>query len=419
MNKEENLSQKASTKVINTRFQKKDVHGAIAMPIYKNAAFEFDNAETMASAFQYTDETPYHTYSRITNPTVENLERKIKSATGAENVAVTASGMAAIANTFLAIAYSGSNIITSPHLFGNTFSLFKVTLAEFGVETRFVNTNNMEEISNAIDENTCAFFCELITNPHMEIANIPAISKIVRRQNIPLIVDTTIVPWCAFKAKSSGVDIEIVSTTKYVSGGATSVGGAIIDYGTFSGEQNKRLSNIVPTSGMSSFMFKLKREILRNMGAAMDADAAYMQSLGMETLEVRYQKMSDSAFELAKYLEAHPLIQKVNYPKLEGSPYKELSDNLFTGNPGAMLTFNLKTKEDCFRFMNRLQIIRRATNLFDNKSLIIHPESTIYGSFSPSMKSFMGIEDNLLRLSVGLEDVSDLEKDIVQSLASL
>jgi len=151
----------------------------------------------------------------------------------------------------------------------------------------------------------------------------------------------------------------------------------------------------------------------------MDADAAYMQSLGMETLEVRYQKMSDSAFELAKYLEAHPLIQKVNYPKLEGSPYKELSDNLFTGNPGAMLTFNLKTKEDCFRFMNRLQIIRRATNLFDNKSLIIHPESTIYGSFSPSMKSFMGIEDNLLRLSVGLEDVSDLEKDIVQSLASL
>ncbi len=414
-NKEEN-QEKFSTRAINTRFPKKDVHGAISMPIYRNAAFEFDDSETIAAAFQYTSDIPYHTYSRITNPTVDNLEQKIKSVSGAENVAIIASGMAAISNTFLAISYAGSNIVTSPHLFGNTFSFLKMTLAEFGVEARFVDTNNLEEVANAIDENTCAFFCELITNPHMEIADLPAISAIAKARNIPVIVDTTVVPWCAFDAKKYGVDVEVVSTTKYVSGGATSIGGAILDYGTFDWASNKKLTNTPTSQGMSSFMFKLKREIIRNVGASMDADTAYMQSLGMETLEVRYERMSDSALELAEFLEQQPQIVKVNYPKLASSPYKKISDTLFTANPGAMLTFNLNTKEECYSFMDKLQVIRRATNLFDNKTLIIHPESTIFGTFSASMKTFMGIEDNLLRLSVGLENVEDLKSDIIQAL---
>jgi len=408
--------EKFSTRIINEKFKKEDIHGAISMPIYRNAAFEFTDSESIAAAFQYKEEIASHTYTRITNPSVENLERKIKVASGAENVMMVASGMAAISNTFLTLAYSGSNIITSPHLFGNTFSLFKFTLAAFGVEVRFVDTDSIEEIASAIDENTCAFFCELITNPHLEVADLPEISKLLKTRNIPMIVDTTIVPWCGFDSRQSGVDIEVVSTTKYISGGATSIGGAILDYGTFDWAHNKRLKTVAKTDSMSQFSFKLKREIARNIGAAMDPETAYLQALGMESLQLRFEKMSASAYQLAQLLSNQEKIVKVNYPQMNDSPYKKISDRLFTGNPGAMLTFNLESKDACYRFMDKLQIIRRATNLFDNKTLIIHPESTIYGTFTSEIKDLMGIDDTLMRLSVGLEDVEDLYNDIIHAL---
>lgn len=419
MAKDDSQSKEFSTRVISEKFKKKDVHGAISMPIYRNAAFEFPNSESIADAFQYKEDVASHTYTRITNPTVENLERKIQAASGAENVMMVASGMAAISNTFLSIAYAGSNIVTSPHLFGNTFSLFKFTLGAFGVEVRFVDTDNLEEIASAIDEDTCAFFCELITNPHLEVANLPEISKILKARNVPMIVDTTIIPWCGFDPRKAGVDIEVVSTTKYISGGATTIGGAILDYGTFDWAHNKRLKAVAKTDTMSRFSFKLKREIARNIGAAMDPETASLQALGMETLQLRYEKVSESAYKLAQFLSGRSEVVKVGYPKLDSSKYKKISDNLFTGNPGAMLTFSLRDKEACYKFMDHLHVIRRATNLFDNKTLIIHPESTIYGTFSAEMKAVMGIEDNLMRLSVGLEDVVDLQNDIIQALTSL
>ncbi|NDW10151.1 aminotransferase class I/II-fold pyridoxal phosphate-dependent enzyme [Dysgonomonas sp. 520] len=417
MEKDKSSKQQFSTRIIAAPYSKQDTHGAINMPVYRSAAFEFGSAEAIANAFQNKEAA--HTYTRISNPSVENLERKILAASAADNVMVLSSGMAAISNTFLAIAYTGCNIVTSPHLFGNTFSLFQFTFASFGIEVRFVNTDDLEEIANAIDENTIAFFCELITNPHMEVANLTEISKITRARNIPLIVDTTIIPWCGFNARDAGVDIEVVSTTKYISGGATSIGGAILDYGTFDWQHNKKLADAPKTDSMSEFMFKIKREIARNIGANMDPDTASLQALGMETLQLRYERMSQSAYDLALFLSEQSNVVKVSYPKLDNYKYKRLSDRLFAGNPGAMLTFNLKSKEDCFRFQDHLQIIRRATNLFDIKSLIIHPGSTIYGTFSPEMKAIMGIEDNLLRLSVGLEDISDLKTDIVRALEQL
>lgn len=419
MSKENNPDKSFSTRIISQQFAKPDAHGAIALPIYRNAAFEFADSESIAAAFQYKEDVASHTYSRITNPSVENIERKIKIASGADNVMMVASGMAAISNIFMTVAYAGSNIVTSPHLFGNTFSLFKFTLAEFGVEVRFVNTDNLREVEEAMDENTCAFFCELITNPHLEIADLPEISKIAKAKHVPMIVDTTIVPWCGFDARKAGVDIEVVSTTKYISGGATSVGGVILDYGTFDWSHSKRLSKVAKTAELSQFSFKLKREIARNLGACMDPDTAYMQALGMESLQLRFERMSQSAYELAQFLTKQKAIVKVGYPKLEDEPYKQIADKLFSSNPGAMLTFSLRSKEACYKFMDRLQIIRRATNLFDNKSLIIHPESTIYGTFSPEMKAVMGIEDNLMRLSVGLESVTDLQNDICQALEGL
>ncbi len=414
MEREDSQNEKFSTRVIISEFNRPDAHGAISMPIYRNAAFEFDTAEDIANAFQY--KVDGHTYSRISNPTVENFENKLKAASGAKSVMAFSSGMAAISNTFLTIAYAGSNIVTSPHLFGNTFSLFQFTLAEFGVEVRFVNTDDLDEISSAIDDNTCAFFCELITNPHMEVANLPEISKILKDRGVPMIVDTTIIPWCGFDAKKAGVDIEVVSTTKYISGGATSIGGAILDYGIFDWSKNKKLAKNVVVDPNDRFTFKLRREIARNIGAYMSPETASLQALGMESLELRYKRMSESAYELALFLSRLNKVVRVGYTKLDNSPYKQISDKLFYSNPGAMLTFNLSTKADCYSFMNNLKIIRKATNLFDNKTLIIHPESTIYGTFSDEMKELMGIEYNLLRLSVGLEDVEDLKEDIMRAL---
>lgn len=408
-----------SSKILSTDKNHKDIHGAMNVPIYRSAAFEFPNSQAIAVAFQNQEAVASHTYSRITNPTVEALEKKIQAISGGDHVMMLSSGMAAIANTFMALSYAGSNIVTSPHLFGNTFALFQFTLAEFGVEVRFVDTDNLAEIESAIDENTCAFFCEVMTNPHLEIANLPAIKEILVKHHVPMIVDTTVIPWGAFDARQWGVDIEVVSTTKYVSGGATSVGGAIVDYGTFDWAYNQRLKKLTNTAPFSPFMFKIKREIARNFGACMDPDTAYAQIMGLETLKLRYQAMSQSACELAHFLQAQPEIVTVAYPKLDNFPYKALSDQFFEGNPGAMLTFNLASKAACYQFMDALTLIRRATNLFDNRTLIIHPESTIYGTFTPEMKAVIGIESTLIRLSVGLEEVEDLKADILQALTAI
>lgn len=405
-----------NTRIITSSATKQDTHGSINTPIYKTAAFEFDNSEAIAAAFQNKVDQPTHTYTRISNPTVEALENKILEASGADDVMLLASGMAAISNTFMALAWAGSNIVTSPHLFGNTFSFFQFTMAAFDVEVRFVDTNNLADIEQAIDENTCAFFCEIITNPHMEIADLKSIKTILSKKHIPLIVDTTLIPWCGFDARKSSVDIEIVSTTKYISAGATSIGGAIVEYHAFDWKHNKRLASVSNNTKMSNFMYKIKREIARNLGACMDADTAYLQGLGMDSLELRYRQMSHSAFQLASFLESLPQVKKVSYTKLPSSPYKKLSDEMFMGNPGAMLTFNMGSEAACYKLMDNLKIFRRATNLFDSKSLIIHPASTIYGTFSNELKQTMGIEPDLLRVSVGLEDLDDLKRDLLQAI---
>jgi O-acetylhomoserine (thiol)-lyase len=405
---------KIATKIIHSKYAQPDAYGAIHLPVYRNASFEYRDSESIAAAFQHRYDQ--HTYSRITNPSVGYFEAKIKAASGAEHVMALASGMAAISNTFFTIAYAGCNIVSSPHLFGNTFSFFKFTLREFGIEVRFVNTDRLDEIAAAIDGNTVAFFAELITNPHLEIADLPKISEILKEKHVPMIIDTTVVPWGGYQPQTCGIDLEVVSTTKYVSGGATSIGGAIVDYGRFDWTANRKLQSLPKPKGMSRFAFKLRAEIARNMGACMAPDTAYLQSLGMETLPLRYERMSATAFRLAQHLSKTDSIQKVNYPELPETPYKPVSDSLFSCHPGALLSVTLESKEACYRFMDKLQIFRRATNMFDNKSLVIHPDSTIYGTFTKEMKELIGIQPTLVRFSIGLEAYEDLKEDIEQSL---
>jgi len=401
-------------KAIHTKFIKNDPYGALSMPVYHTAAFEFESAEAMELAF--TGKSPDFVYARISNPTVQHYEESIKNITGALSVTALNSGMAAISNTLITLASAGSNIVTSRHLFGNTYSFFTATLAAFGVETRFCDLTDIHAIEKNIDENTCAVFLEIITNPQMEVADLEKISTITKKHHVPLIADTTIIPFCSFNAGESGVDIEIVSSTKYLSGGATSIGGLILDYGKFDWNQTKKLRILAKEHGKGAFTFKLKREIHRNLGAYMTPQVAYMQSLGLETLALRYTNSSETAGKLAELLSKQSFVTAVNYPGLKNNKYYELSKKQFGIYPGAMLTFDLASSEECFRLMNHLKLIKRATNLFDNKSLAIHPYSTIYGNFTSEAKKLMHVSDKTIRLSVGLEDIDDLLQDIVDAM---
>ena len=386
---------KKKTIPIDTAFPRPDAYGAISMPVYHTAAYEFDTAKDMADAFCGRVLAP--DYSRVMNPTVMHFEDQVKALTGADNVFAFCSGMAAITNAFLTVIESGKNIVTSRHLFGNTVALITKTFARFGVETRQVDLLDLDAVRNAIDKNTACIYLEIVTNPQLEVADIPALAKIAHENGIPLIADTTVIPFTQFSAKALGVDIEVLSSTKYISGGATSLGGLVIDYGTFP-EVNKRI----------------RFELLFNIGSYMSPHAAYMQSLGLETLEARYKMQSDNALELARKLQTVKGI-RVNYIGLEDNPFYALAQRQFGKTAGAMLTIDLADQEACFRFIDNLKLIRRATNLFDNKTLAIHPYSTIFGNFTDDEKREMDVKDTTIRISVGLENVDDIFEDIVQA----
>ena len=388
---------KKTTLSIDTKFPRRDAYGAIGMPVYHTAAYEFETAREMADAFCGRVLAP--DYSRVMNPTVMHFEDTVKALTGAANVFAFCSGMAAITNALLSVVENGKNIVTSRHLFGNTVALMNKTLSRLGIGTKAVNLLDLNEVRNAVDENTACIYLEIITNPQMEVADLKALANIAREYNIPLIADTTIIPFTQFDARELGIDIEVVSSTKYISGGATSLGGLVIDYGRF------------PVVNQ-----RIRFELLFNVGAYMSPHAAYMQTLGLETLEARYKVQSGNALALAKKLKEVPEIKRVNYVGLADNPFHELAQRQFGETAGAMLTIDLADKQSCFRFIDHLQLVRRATNLFDNKTLAIHPYSTIFGPFSGSQKREMDVLDTTIRISVGLEDVDDIYADIVQAV---
>jgi len=400
--------------VLHKEFEKGDAYNSLSMPVYNTAAYEFSTAEEMEEAF--CGRTTDHVYSRLTNPTVQYFEQRVQEVTGALSVTAVNSGMAAISNAIISVAWSGSNIVTSPHLFGNTYSFFKFTLACYGVETRFCDMTDPEDVVKYVDENTAAIFLEVITNPQLEIADLMSLSAIAIKCGVPLIADTTAVPFNIFSAMDFGVDIEIVSSTKYISGGATSLGGLILDYGTADWSRSMKLKDIYSTFGNKAFTTKLRKEILRNLGAYMTPQVAYMQTIGLETLEVRFARQASTCRELAIQLSKLPKIERVNYTGLSDNPFYKISKEQFGDYPGAMFTFDLPSRETAFRFMNGLKLIRRATNLFDNKSLAIHPASTIFGTFTEEQRASMSITQKSIRLSIGLESTDVLLEDIEQAL---
>ncbi|MDE5957100.1 MAG: PLP-dependent aspartate aminotransferase family protein [Muribaculaceae bacterium] len=385
-----------NTSAIHSPFPRPDAYGALAMPVYHCLAYEFPDHQAMIDSFTQVSDDP--DYSRVTNPTVIHLEQMVRRLTGATDVVAFTSGMAAISAAVMAVAGAGRRVVTSRHLFGNTYLLLTRTLARFGVETVLADLTDPEEVRRVVNDRTCCIYLETITNPQMEVADIRALADIAHAAGAALLADTTMIPFIYTDARALGVDVEILSSTKYISGGATSLGGLVIDYGT-----------------CPDMARNLRKDMLMNLGGYMTPHAAYMQTLGMETLSTRYEAQERNAMAVATALSLRPEV-KVCYPGLPDNPYHELAARQFGGHFGAMLTLTLPSQEACFRMIDALKLVRRATNLFDNRSLAIHPASTIFGTIDADTRCAMDVSELLIRLSIGLENPADVIADLNQAL---
>ena len=406
-----------TTRSLNVPFPKVDAYRALDMPVYETIAYDFGSAEDIAANFR--GELPAHVYSRATNPTVEYFEHKMKALTGAYHALAVVSGMAAISDTIMAICKNGDNIISSNQLFAHSWCLFDQSLRNYGLETRFVDTTNADAVEALIDENTRAIYFETVTNPQLEIADISKLSAIAKKYKLLLIADSTITPPVVFDGRVQGVNIEVMSTTKHISGGARSFGGVILDHGTYDWAQNPNLKPLFKKFEKDTFVARLRKNYYRNTGTAMTAHTAHYQIQGLDMLELRMERSYQNCMKLGTFLTYHPSVKAVVYPGLKDAANYQLATIQFNGIPGTVMTFELESEAACFAFMNKLQIIRRATNINDNKSLIIHPWSTIYVEFTEEERKAMKIKPTSMRLSVGIEAADDLIADIEQALEIL
>ena len=403
-----------TTRALHTRPRLADAHGALRTPVYDTAAFEFATAEDMQLAFE--GRKAAHAYSRSSNPTVEDFELRVTALAGALGTIAVASGMAAVTAVILALAESGANIVTTRTLFGNTASLAGSTLVPWGLETRYADMRDPAAVEALIDERTALVFLEAIANPQMIVADIPAIVAVADRHRVPVVLDGTGTTPYLLNSGELGVAIEVISSTKYISGGATSIGGLIIDNGVFDWSGVPRLATWFAKAGPYAALMALRRNVYRNTGGCMAPHNAFLQALGLETLALRVDRSCANALELARRLGAHPAVTGVGYPGLENAPTHDVAARLLARGFGGVLTFELADRATCFRAMDAVRLVRRATNVNDNKSLIIHPASTIYADFTPDEKAAMDVPDTELRLSVGIEDVEDVWADLARAL---
>ncbi|MBI9060968.1 MAG: O-acetylhomoserine aminocarboxypropyltransferase/cysteine synthase [Marinilabiliaceae bacterium] len=394
------------TRSLHAQYPQKDAYNALHMPVYDGVAYEFESAEEIEAVFE--GKKFAHAYSRTSNPTVEYFEKKMVAVTDAHAAIALSSGMAAISNVLMSLVEQGGNIVSSNHLFGHSYALLKQTLPSLGIEVRFADMTDLKDVEAKTDDRTRVYFFESITNPQLEIIDLEKLSALARSKKAVMVCDSTVTPPYVFNSKSCGVDVEVMSTTKFISGGAAAFGGVVLDNGTFDWELLPALQSWAGKFGKDALVGRIRKEIFRHLGGTMTAHTAHFMNLGLDIMALRVDRCVENCKKLATYFEANPKIVSYNYPGVERSLAFELANKQFKGKPGAIMTFDLESKEACYAFYNRLDTIRRATNLNDNKTLIIHPESTIYAEFSAEEKQEMGIGETMMRLSVGIEDVDDL-----------
>lgn len=388
--------------------------GATQTPIYQSSAFEHASAETLEKIFN--NMAPGFSYSRISNPTIEAFEKRMTVLEGGVASVACSSGMAAITNAFTNILQSGDEIVCSASLYGGSIDLFR-DLESFGIKTHYVNNNDVEQFRAATNENTRLYFAETIGNPRLDVTDIRLIADEAHRAGVPFIVDNTVATAYLIKPIEYGADIVVNSTSKYVNGNSNSISGVITDSGNFKWD-------IIKYPGMKDFKkygpyaytAKLRNGIYRNTGACLSPQNAFYNILGMETLGIRMERVCSNAMILAKYLNDNYDNLSVNYPGLENSEFYNIAKKELNNGFGGIITIRTGSKEKAFKFINSLQIPLNVSNIGDTKTLVIHPSSTISAHSTEEEKKIAGVYDDLVRISVGIEDVQDLIEDFTQAL---
>ncbi len=416
--------------------QKPDpVTGSRAVPIYQTTSYQFDSVEHAAALFSL--EQPGNIYSRIMNPTVDVLEKRLAALEGGSAALALSSGQAAITLAILNLAGAGDNIVSSSKIYGGTYNLFAYTLPRFNIRVRFFDPANPAELSAAVDENTRAVFIESIGNPLNTVADLDRISEISHSAGLPLIVDNTVTTPCLLRPFEHGADLVVYSLTKFIGGHGTSIGGAIVEKGDFPWD-NGRFTTFTepdptynginywdsfgPASGGTggvAFAVKARVQLLRDLGPCLSPQNAFLILQGLETLPLRMARHCDNALQVARWLEKHPAVDWVNYPGLESHPDYILAQSLFSGGHGAIVGFGVKGGLQAgINLINGVKLISHLANIGDAKTLIIHPASTTHSQLSADQRKAGGVTDDFIRLSVGIEDLEDIIADLDQALVS-
>ena len=387
-------------------------HGSVHKPIHTSVAYGYESTRELAAVFQGTQ--PGHTYSRQINPTVDALEQKISTMENGLKSVCFGTGMAAIGTTFFALLRSGDHVVSSAFLFGNTNSLFN-TFTTQGIDVTFVDATDVGQVANAITDRTRLVFVETIANPRTQVAALAEIGVLCRERGLVYVVDNTMTSPYLFQPTEVGASLVINSLTKYIGGHGNALGGAVTEMGHFNWEQFPNIYDNYKSGNAQMWgLTQIKKKGLRDFGAALTAESAHHIAIGAETLALRMQRQCATSQVLAEFLQSHDRVGRVYYPGLPDHPEYERAQTLFEA-PGAILSFELADDIDLWEYMDRLQVIIKSTNLGDNRTLAIPVAHTIYFEMGAERRASMDISDNLIRLSVGIEETEDLIEDIRQA----
>ena len=411
-------------------WRKDENTNSVAVPIHQTTSYQFDDCDHAANLFALSELG--NIYSRIMNPTLAVLEDRIAALEGGVGALAVASGQAASALAIQNLASNGDNIVASSHLYGGTYNLFKNVLSDMGIEVRFVDPLDPENFIKATDENTRAYYGEVLPNPSFEVFPISEVAALGKPLGIPLIVDNTAAPVIC-KPFDHGAAISMHSTTKYIGGHGTSIGGIIVDSGNFDWEahpdRQPALNNPDPSYGGAvwteavkplgpiAYILKARTPILRDMGAAMSPFNAFMFIQGLETLALRIREHSKNADEIANFLMNHPKVERVSHPSIASDLAKERADKYLSGGCGGLMGFEIKGGVEAGKqFINSLELFYHVANIGDSRSLAIHPASTTHSQLNEEELLSAGVTPGYVRLSIGLEHLDDIKDDLSQAL---
>ncbi|MET7030022.1 O-acetylhomoserine aminocarboxypropyltransferase/cysteine synthase family protein [Sediminicola luteus] len=421
--------QKFSTNALHAGHDVAANGGTRAVPIYQSTAFVFKDSDHAANLFALAE--PGNIYTRINNPTNDILEQRLAVLEGGIASVVTASGTAAISTTLLVLLKAGDHIVASNSLYGGTYNLLNVTLPRLGITTTFVDPSDPANFGKAVKDNTRAIFVESLGNPKLDVLDLAAISKEAKAAKIPFIVDNTVATPALLNPIAHGANIVIHSLTKFINGNGTALGGAIIDAGTFDWSSGKFPEFTEPSAGYhglvyhealgpAAFIAKVRIEGLRDHGAALSPFNAFQIIQGLETLEIRIAKHSENALALAQWLESRDEVVWVNYPGLESSKYNQLAKKYLPKGQSSIVTFGVKGGfESAKKIADETKIFSLLANIGDTKSLIIHPASTTHQQLDAAAQESTGVTTDLIRLSVGLENLEDLKSDLEHAFKTI